>query len=351
MSHKVSFASVGEIPMLLSFHQGVSGTQEVDVKFNYTAKGEGKKRKRIVSAEINEICYKGADFGEDSMKQNSLSYAVGVLDEATGEFVIVPTEHIFVMKPNIQSNLVSNNVTTATSHFEKKQQLAVAFGSSKKQRAIQAAQSNVISVENIAGAQSVEMEMKSSTKIIHDASDDIKNSLLNAASDALEVNRTLLLPAFNTSLDIKVDQIYPIDGIIPYKVKEDLEEYYTNNILTELIAQSMDLESVDTWVTYFKTDSIMTNTVLDIINNSKHILSSKKGRKHLIPQCIYLNSLIIYYVLLSNNRDHVVSKEDVLKHIQKGDMKQSMMQCVTDTFSNYRKHKGQPSFTASKSNM
>ena len=104
---------------------------------------------------------------------------MGVLDRRSGTMQLTAAEHIFVMKPQLVSkNDVVRN--SAMWNFDRKASLTEEFGSKKKKRAVRAAQSNIISSENISGATAVESAMSE-----HFDSVDMNSMMLNAADDAL----------------------------------------------------------------------------------------------------------------------------------------------------------------------
>lgn len=357
MSCNVNIVQAGDAPVLLAFHQGVNGgaNEQNGINISYEQKGCGKKRKRIVTGKSNDgMTYKGTDFGEDSLRMNSHNYAIGMLDEHSGEFVVVPADHVFVMNPSLETKKVDHidEANTTKSSYERKQSLAEAFGSKKKQRAIEAAQSNIISSENIAGSSSVENVMIKSALKEKDSkeADDTKKEFMNAAADALDSNRKLLLPPYDTETD-DIDSIYPLDGLIPSNIMKHLEEYYDTMLHDELKTQGKELSSVEAWEGIMNTENfIASDTMRLIYGNSKHIFSSKKGRKQFITRAIYLHCLMQFYVMLSATRDRRADKDTVVKALQKNGLNTNILRHITDTFSNYKTIRGtQHSFCGTKS--
>ena len=355
MSCNVSVVKAGDAPVLLAFHQGMNGdiNENDGINVTYEQKGSGKKRKRIVTGISNDgMTYKGTDFGEDSLKMNSHNYAIGMLDETTGELMIVPADHVFVMNPSLETKKVEHidETNLTKSSYERKQSLAEAFGSKKKQRAIEAAQSNIISSENIAGSSSVENLMsKSASREKESDEEDTKKDFMNAAADALDSNRKLLLPPYDTSTS-DVDSVYPIEGIIPASIMQHLEEYYDTMLYDELKTQDKELSSVESWEGIMSAENyIVSVSMRQIYSNSKHLFSSKKGRKQFITRAIYLHCLMQFYVMISATRDRSVAKDDVVKVLQKNGLNTNILRHITDTFSNYKKFKGQHAFSGTKS--
>lgn len=366
MSTKVEFNSVGNAPLLVSFHQGVSDDNNEDIKISVLQKGDGKKRRRIVKGDTNEISYRSTDFGDDSLKHNCNSYAVGLVDEVTGALTVIPADHIFVMKPLVSNNsAVEGSVhSSKDSHFARKQELAEAFGSSKKQRAILAAQSNIISVDNIAGANSVETAMTSAAATARmeassssNSSADNAEAFMNAASDALETNRALLLPPYNQAEGLTVEELYPMEGLVPSKVQTALEFYYKEQLCPALEGegaeegekdQTVNLASSHVWVDALKAMDISSLTLSSILSNAGAVLKSKHQRKQLIARCVYLQFLITFYSMLAGNRDRVVTKDDFKKRVEKEGMDSKVVAHIADSFSTFRRYKGSPAFTATK---
>jgi len=354
MSTKVEFGSVGNAPVLVSFHQGISEEANNSIKMSVYQKGDGKKRKRILRGETDEMSYQGCDFGDESMKNNCSAYAIGVVDETTGALTVVPADHIFVMKPEVSNKVANEGVhKSKESHFARKQELAEAFGSSKKQRAIVAAQSNIISVDNIAGADSVENAMSSAAASARQgdtpsSATENATAFLNAASEALEVNRQTLLPSYNQAEGATVEELYPLEGVIPGKVQSALEHYYKDNLCGSLEEAGSDPNTSGAWTDVLKAVEISTTTLRSTLANASAVLKSKSQRKQLVARTVYLNFLIQFYVMLAGNRDRVVSKEDYKRRIEKEGMGSNVHQHIADSFSTFRRYKGQPAFTATK---
>jgi hypothetical protein len=357
MSAKLEFGSVGNAPMLVSFHQGACGEANDSIKLSVLQKGDGKKRKRIVKGTTAEMTYRGSDFGDDSMKHNCSAYAVGLVDETTGTLTVFPADHIFVMKPEVSSKSAGEGVAASKdTHFARKQELAEAFGSSKKQRAILAAQSNIISVDNIAGAGSVETAMASAAASAREgaaagSASENASAFMNAASDALELNRQQLLPPYNQAEGLSVEELYPAEGIVPGKVQSSLEIYYKETLCAEAEGEGKDLAQVGTWVEALRSSDAAAGgnaTLRSILTNSGAVLKSKHQRKQLVARCVYLQALIAFYAMLSGSRDRVIAKEDFKARVERPGMGTNVVQHIADSFSTFRRYKGQPAFSATK---
>lgn len=160
MSYKVTIGDIKEHPVLVSMHQGLPQIGK-PIEVECTTKKVGKKRKTMVTCKSGSVQYKGTDFGDQGNRLNSMNYAVGIVDEKTKEIRIIPVDHVFILSPQLEQTPVTSTVAkSSVSSYEKKQSLAEAFGSRKKQRAVKAAQSNIISVENIAGATAIQQALQ-----------------------------------------------------------------------------------------------------------------------------------------------------------------------------------------------
>ena len=152
---KTQQPNVANFPTLSSFPQGVPG--DVEESFVHVGRHimkNSKTAQTMVALEVGGLRCMGNDVGEHSTKNDSCAFAVGVYNSETKKMKIVPASHVYVLKPAaIKPNGAADSNMT---NVEKRQSLTEEFGSRKKKRALQAAQSNVISAENISGAAEME---------------------------------------------------------------------------------------------------------------------------------------------------------------------------------------------------
>ena len=137
---------------VVAFPQGIPrDLDEVDIRVEQWK--DGKRKKRMITGELKGVSYVGSNYEEGSSKKivDVCKYAIGVFDEQTGEIQVTPIDHPYVMRPKIAAHSTAARTTTTMTSYERKSALTDAFGSKKKQRALRAAQSNVISTENISG--------------------------------------------------------------------------------------------------------------------------------------------------------------------------------------------------------
>lgn len=150
----VSSELAQEYPLLVSFPQGVP-QHHADMAIVVGRKQSGKSARTVVTSSYDKVGYKGADYGEYTSKKDSCKYAVGIYDEKTKKMKLVRTDHVFVMKPQIESRTVVPRNSTMD-YAQRRQSLTEEFGSRKKKRALAAEKSNTILTENISGAKSMQ---------------------------------------------------------------------------------------------------------------------------------------------------------------------------------------------------
>ncbi len=170
---------VHEFPLIVSFPQGIPQNIE-DMQINASQKS-GKSVKTQITSKLNGVAFKGANFGELAGGKDGFKYAIAIHNTKNKQIRVIPTDHIYVLKPHL---LVSEAPTRQSSmtYQERKQSLTEEFGSRKKKRALQAAQSNVISTENISGASALESSLTVK-------SPQANGELIRAAEQALMRNR------------------------------------------------------------------------------------------------------------------------------------------------------------------
>jgi hypothetical protein len=143
-----------DFPLLVSFPQGVPAQHE-DMSLVVGRKQSGKSTRTIITSAFNSVTYKASDFGEYTSKKDSCKYAVGVYDERTKKLKLVKTDHVFVMKPFMESKVVVPR-KSSMDYDTRRQSLTEEFGSRKKKRALAAEKSNTILTENISAAKSMQ---------------------------------------------------------------------------------------------------------------------------------------------------------------------------------------------------
>jgi hypothetical protein len=119
-----------EDPKLVSYPLGIpsSGHEAEDdalqLIIGSKAQAANKKMKHIISSHLNGVTYRGCDYDEHSVKNDSCRYLIGVLPaEGKDQLMILkPAEHIFVMRPELLSKEVVPRSSTMT-NYERKSSL------------------------------------------------------------------------------------------------------------------------------------------------------------------------------------------------------------------------------------
>jgi hypothetical protein len=336
---------VGDNPILISFPAGVPGSSE-DIKITAMRNKSGKKRKHIVEGKLQNISYQGCDFGVHSASNDLCNYAVGIVNEHTKKMQVVPIHHPFVLSianKDIQSD---NNHVSQMTNFERKQSLTEAFGSKKKQRAMKAAASNTISIENISGANAIENAITAMGNPIQNSEESI---ILNAANHALENSRRQLLPEYDTeATDIK--HAYPTRGMIPHPVMMSLKERYESmNTEWNISINGNRIEDapllLEKWEDNFKKE----NSSIFILDCLKHnVFRNINDAKNLCKNICHL--MFWHYMLLAcssvMDKRKAIIKEDLLTFLHHPPIQ--VFRHITETFLIFQKSNGKNAFATSK---
>lgn len=351
-----------DYPKLVSFPQGIPSSS-ADLQLQVAQKGSGKKRKKVVVAQHGGVIF-SSEGSEGTNKADLYKFGLAVLDESTGKLVIHPTDQAYILRPSVRGR--EEPVRNSTmSYAERKQSLTEEFGSRKKKRALQAAQSNTISSENIAGAAAVESAM------VLQLTEDIDDGevLIDAAEQALEQNRVKLLPTFNVDAT-EVEDAYPLSSLIPANVREAIEETF-DTAISEFITASGGSEEVSTEPVE-KNSKVTKQVVLDVwgrrLQSSPWWSSLASGYHAAFPPDLantlkksdrrsirktLVSTLMLEYALklhrhLSSSFDNTVFKDELLTAL---DCSQDVFRYLSDSFTHYKKFKGRPALVASKSMM
>lgn len=348
-------------PVLVAFQGCLADDEEIQV--NVSSKGVGKKRKRIVATNINGIVHSGTDFGDDSIKNDTYNFAVGILDEDSQIMKISPVGHAFVLKPQLKAKRpVARNSSETSTYLERKQSLTEEFGSRKKKRALKAAQSNIILPENISGGAAVEQAM--ANQVVEDIAYDDSAIFTDAADQAIEENRLKLLPTFDATATTAED-VYPLGGIIAETVMKALERFYTmkaleppdtkkcddfdvgDPVIDESSALIADAEYLR-WANFFKRGRAC-HVILSRLRDIHLVKSSKRNAKILKENtchCLYLYFQMRFLQTVASDTNLPVSKVDVAAAMC--DAPCEVVEHLEHTFGRYKKYRGQPAVVCSK---
>jgi hypothetical protein len=333
----------GNVPLLVAFPQGVPDDTD-DMQVIYGQKGEGRKRKQMVSVDLNGMKYKGRDSGDYSLKFDNCKFAIGVLPEGSKDMMIYRADHIFVMKPQFVNAAIPIR-NTSMSNAERKQSLTEEFGSKKKKRALKAAQSNTISSENISGAAAVESSMASQLD-----ETDANIALVNAAEEALEKNRSLLLPKYNKNAK-RPEDAYPVESLINANLSGHLEDRY-KAIFSELLGPDEKAKvDISSWVQ--RLDSEMPSSLVRLSLTNLPSAESKTSKNVMnqystpISRIMLLHHMLRFYLKINSTYDKVVSREEFVKHFSGSTQ---IVDYFAGSFCVGVFSKGKPALSSSKAN-
>jgi hypothetical protein len=307
-------ADDANIPKLLSFPSGAPHDTSNAELFLWRKKS-GSKVKQTLTCEADGIVFRGTDYGVGSgASSDSFNYAIGVYDKSSHTMSLVPTHHPFAMSRLPLTDTSSGAVSDMTS-WERRSALTEQFGSRKRQRAAKAAESNIISYENISGAGDVEANMAERSLKVEEGA-----KVASAAQLALSEQRLQLLPAWN-ELAVDMSEAYPLDDLLPEDVRTVLAEEYAAKV-AQMSADS--ITDKNSWLDHFFPNvsgeylsSLVEANITD--NMAKH----KKSSKFRTCGLLYLDMLLNFYILTSTSnsakKSEVLAKfawpESVLDHI------------------------------------
>lgn len=360
-------------PKLVSFPVGVPPNVE-SMDLTVEEAGSKKKRKVHIIGEANGVQYFGADYDggneeNKAAKLNMYTYAVGILDEKRNEVTLHPESRIFPLRPYFarKHTPVTNN-SSDLSYNERKQSLAAQFGSAKKQRALRAAQSNIIMEENISGATTVSNLISSQieSKIANDKDD----SLLTATERAVDNSRATMLPAYNPDA-ATLEEVYPIESLIPAPIMTLMEAFHgqwlTQNV--EEASNSVEAEmpsffsscsadtrnslraELNTWCSVFPQDTqrVAHKMFFTLIQTYVPKVKLSKGNKDRIRSKVCHLLMLSFYIkfYLCFNKDQTATKEELQLAFGE-EVPPEVLKFFTDSFTRFKKFNGLPAFTISK---
>jgi hypothetical protein len=188
--------------------------------------------------------------------------------------------------------------------YLRRKALTEAFGSRKKQRAVKAAESNIISIENISGANVIEDRIADS--ISQSSSGAVAEGAVDAAEKALAEQRGHVLPPFNMAAT-ECSEAYPITGIIPEELHAALVEVYDGM----LAAAPATIDTKSAWLAHYF-PNLSGDSIAALFPDSIAAVQSKhkKSTKQRVARVIYLDMMLNFYKKLSSSR--AVAKEELV---------------------------------------
>jgi hypothetical protein len=334
----VSFRLVDEdsalaaAPRLLSFPSGYFADKEqVPVKVFQKKRSSGKVN-QIVTCEIFGNEYRGSDFGSAGAGSDGYNYAIGIIQKGSNKIKLIPVQHPFSMAKVVADDPEREETFGVKSSIEQAKSRTEAFGSQKKKRAVKAAESNVISAENISGGSVMQ-------RMISEQIEEQDDQQTSAVKRALEDQRRDLFPPYDDKTE-ELSEAYPISGIIPDDLQTSLGEHYGS--LLEA-AGDQTISSREQWLGHFFphcSGTFVKSLVGD--NISTYSVKHKNKTRTKTAQLLYLDMLINFYKLKGTG--HVILKDDVAST---GVFPPAVLQAISQSYSTFRKVSGKSAFSIS----
>lgn len=331
-------AADNDTPVLLSFPAGVpNDASSADLML--WRKKSSSKVKQTLACDAEGVLYRGSDYGaSNGASADAYNYAVGVYDKTNHTMTLVPAHHPFAMNrvPTIEAN--SSAVSDMTA-WERRAALTEEFGSRKRKRAARAAESNIISIENISGAAVVKASMTDRVDAAHEDS-----NITSAAQVALSDQRLQLLPAFN-EYATELSEAYPMQSLMPIELRNSIAEFYDKK-QEELSTENIALNNKEEWVSHFIpacsgdfVNSLIPDNICQTMG--KH----KKTCKSRTCELLYLNMLLNFYTAM--NKSSSVKKEEI---ITKYSMPVEALDYIAQNFAIIKKIRGEDGFQKNRQN-
>ena len=331
-----------EPPTLLSFPFGVPHCSD-GMQLQAFEKSTSKKRKFILESDCTGVKFEGCNYGVSNHSNDFSGFSIGVYNESTGNVELYSAGHAFTMQQqgdvDVNSEVPSALSADSMTAMERRQSLTDTFGSKKKKRALRAAESNIISSQNIVAADTIS-EMLTESIIENDRQNAAASSCgeldptatPTAPKSAMEQHRETMLPPFDASATA-LKYAYPLSGgLIPRHVMHLLQEWVETEDTTKLFRQD---------------SSSCSQTVLDIFDLNISQLKEKKLSKGL-GSLLLLDTMICLAVQLSETSKPIVKETLVEKLSSPPSL---ILRHLTDGFAVYKKSFGKGSFVSTKSLM
>jgi hypothetical protein len=331
----------GDEPRLLSFPFGVPAASSIPLQA--FEKSTNKKRKYKLESEFSGIKFQGCNFGVHNVGNDLTSFSIGVYDEKTGVMELHSVGHTFAMEQQVDENAEVPAALSAASMtaMERRQSLTDTFGSKKKKRALKAAESNIISSQNIVAADTISgMLMESVAEKDRDLASQRDDG--SAPQTAMEQHRQMMLPPFvATATSLK--EAYPLSGgLVPRHVMSMLHEWVEN-----CCGEMSGGGCADDWRSRFTKDPLCPKTVLDIFDESVAHHSDKKFKKYM-ASLMMCDAMIRLAVALTESSKPVL--KETAEQLLKSPPAQ-LLRHLTDSFAVFKKSFGKGAFVSTKSLM
>jgi hypothetical protein len=267
-----------------------------------------------------------------------------VYDEGTGVVELHCVGHAFTMEQQGQEDDEVPAALSAASMtaMERRQSLTDTFGSKKKKRALRAAESNIISSQNIVAADTIS-EILTESIIGNDrktaASSQLEADASSLPKSAMDQHREMMLPPFDASATV-LKEAYPlVGGLVPRHVVRMLEEW-----VDSASSQMSGGGSAGDWQQRLDQDSYC-QTVQDIFDLNISQLKDKKFKKGL--GSLLLCDIMVRLAFQLSESSKPIVKETLEEKLSTPPPQ--LLRHLTDSFAVFKKSFGKSSFVSTKS--
>jgi hypothetical protein len=333
-------------PTLLSFPFGVPQSSD-EIQLQAFEKNTSKKRKYILESDSAAgVNFQGSNYGVNNMSNDCTGFSIGVYDEGTGVVELHCVGHAFTMEQQGQEDDEVPAALSAASMtaMERRQSLTDTFGSKKKKRALRAAESNIISSQNIVAADTIS-EILTESIIGNDrktaASSQLEADASSLPKSAMDQHREMMLPPFDASATV-LKEAYPlVGGLVPRHVVRMLEEW-----VDSASSQMSGGGSAGDWQQRLDQDSYC-QTVQDIFDLNISQLKDKKFKKGL--GSLLLCDIMVRLAFQLSESSKPIVKETLEEKLSTPPPQ--LLRHLTDSFAVFKKSFGKSSFVSTKSLM
>eukprot|EP00602_Paraphysomonas_sp_CaronLab_P006161 CAMPEP_0185021998 /NCGR_PEP_ID=MMETSP1103-20130426/4715_1 /TAXON_ID=36769 /ORGANISM="Paraphysomonas bandaiensis, Strain Caron Lab Isolate" /LENGTH=337 /DNA_ID=CAMNT_0027553851 /DNA_START=109 /DNA_END=1122 /DNA_ORIENTATION=- len=234
-------------------------------------------------------------------------------------------------------------------NYERKQSLTEAFGSKKKKRAMRAMESNTISAENITGAEAINHVVANMSKTQSPSAggtqDDDSSTIINAAQQAIEMQRRQMLPMYETTAT-SLSEAYPIQGLVPSGVYHGLKEW-VEGVVAELSGEGEPVLSslAGDWEDKLAKEGAP-QMVLSLVAQTFAQHSSKPAELKRKLCHLLLYTCLLRFCASMIDRRRPMDKDELAKELM--NPPPQVLRHITDAFAVHKKTNGKSAFVGTK---
>ena len=187
---------------------------------NRDTKSRTTASQRTLTASTPRVDYLGRNFGDQSAKLNSYTFAVGLVDDKTRAISLLPVSHVYNMSQHVkvrpQRTAAADETDSGEMSYAMRQKALIdSFGSKKRKSQLASKESNRVIVQSqIAAVLDSALQQNRPTRSVNE----------EETSEAAIMRQTKMavLPPFDEATDEPM-RIYPLDQLIPPPIQQLLQ--------------------------------------------------------------------------------------------------------------------------------